>query len=118
MEIFRNQPKDVTLTSVLTLNGGFDSCIAKLTSAAVRHTLDDGRLMENGGMCSNGYDWENVPRAVVRDGEGELELVVDAYKRGTALGGNGVRGPPAFITIYSSEPERAAAVLKGIGCIQ
>ncbi len=121
---FRNQPGDVHVSKVASLwplnENELYERIKVLRDASRSHTLGrDGnvfRFMPNGGIAGATYDWKDLPRAVVRDSTGELELLVDAYRCGDALCSDGKsRGPPAVIGIYSSEPARARVFLDGIG---
>lgn len=121
---FRNQPKNVYLTEVAHLwplqENEFWKQIGVLRDAAVSHTiggnpLNGGPFLPNGGIAGATYAWENLPRAVVKDSTGELELLVEAYRCGGALCSSGTsRGPPALIRVYSSEPARARVFLDGI----
>ncbi len=118
---FRNQPEDIDLGQVARSFGWhvqFDSHMEQLRDAAVSHTLDDEGFFANGGMAGRAYNWDNVPRATLPDGEGgQVELIVAGYKRGDNLVLRPVRrrGPPASVTIYSTEPDRAEAALRRIG---
>ncbi len=125
---FKNQPADINVFDVASSwplqDTEFWERIQKLRSASVRHTIDGNQLnggpfLRNGGIAGATYDWERLPRAVVKDSKGELELLVDAYRCGDALtlmsDGTERFGPPAVIRLYSSEPGRAKAFLSEIG---
>ncbi len=123
---FKGQPADINVFEVARSwplqDTEFWERIQRLRSASVQHTMDGNQLnggpfLRNGGIAGATYDWGRLPRAVVKDSIGELELLVDAYRCGDALmsDGTGRFGPPAVITLYSSEPVRAKAFLSGIG---
>ena len=60
------------------------------------------RFQENGGIGSPRQIFDNMPRMKVRDGKGDLELVLNGY-----IAASG----PAVLSVRSTEPERAGKLL-------
>ena len=82
----------------------FRDYIERLKRISVTHDLDR-EFLKNFGSAMNPYTFGNVPRAVVEDTAGKLELLVEAYDAQSQDYGNGM------INIYSIEPERAKQIL-------
>ena len=104
-EVGRLRPTTGTQLAYVELVFYLDQ-LKKLSRA---HTLPleyDSGLLSNGGLGSVGYilgdEKRDVPRATLVDSQGELEILVEACKPGAG---------PAFINIYSTEPERARSIL-------
>ncbi len=82
----------------------FLAFLERLRQLSSSHTLDQRFIRGNGGSASNPYRFSEVPRAIVRDGQGELELLVEAYDEWD--------GHVALIGIYSDAPVRARRLLE------
>ena len=79
----------------------FDAFLDKLKDLGIKHGLRG--ILPNTGNGRTPYTFKDVPRAVIGDPIGELELLIEAYKK-TDTGG-------ALIRVYSAQPDRAAYFL-------
>lgn len=79
----------------------FGAFLDRLKDLSYTHGLRG--LLPNVGNGGTPYTFKDVPRAVIKDPIGELELLIEAY--------NGTDRGSALIKVYSGLPDRAAYFL-------